>query len=66
VKVKSIEKKGISVKIDFSKDIEIGMGGSCRVSAVRAQIVKTVLAFDKSIRSVVVSVEGEVETALQP
>jgi len=66
VKVKSVEKKGISVKVDLSNDIEKGMGGSCRVAAVRAQIVKTVLAFDKSIRSVVISVEGETETALQP
>ena len=66
VKIKSIEKKGISVKIDFSKDIESGVGGSCRVTAIRAQIVNTVRAFDKSIKSVAISVEGEVETALQP
>jgi len=66
VKINSVKKNGISVEVDFSKDIENGMGGSCRVAAVRAQIVKTVLAFDKSIRSVTISVEGETETALQP
>jgi len=66
VKVNKIEQRGNSVKVDLSKDIEVGMGGSCRVAAVRAQIVKTVLAFDRSIRSVTISVEGEVETALQP
>jgi hypothetical protein len=66
VKVNFIKKDGISMKVDFSKDIEDGMGGSCRVASVRAQIVKTVLAFDESIRSVIISVEGETEMALQP
>jgi len=58
VKINKLEKTGISVKIDFNKNIEMGVGGSCRVGAIRAQIVKTVLAFDKSIRSVIISVEG--------
>ncbi|MHB9019717.1 MAG: Gmad2 immunoglobulin-like domain-containing protein [Minisyncoccota bacterium] len=66
VKVNKIDKAGISVRVDLSKDIENGMGGSCRVAAVRAQIIKTVLVFDKSVRSVTISVEGETETALQP
>lgn len=65
VKINKIEQKGNSVKVDFSKDIENGMGGPCGVTAVRAQIVKTVLAFDKSIRSVIISVEGDVN-ALRP
>jgi len=65
VKINSIEKDGVSIKVDFSRDIENGMGGSCRVTAMRAQIVRTVLAFDKSIRSVIISVEGNVN-ALQP
>lgn len=66
VRVNKIERIGISTRVDLSNDIEVGMGGSCRVAAVRAQIIKTVLAFDRSIRSVVISVEGEVESALQP
>ncbi|MEK7478835.1 MAG: GerMN domain-containing protein [Patescibacteria group bacterium] len=66
VKIKSIKKEGNTVKIDFSKDIEKGVGGSCRVTAIRAQIYWTVINFDKSIRSVIISVEGETETALQP
>ena len=57
-KINKIERSGISVKIDFNKDIEKGISESCKVGAIRAQIVKTVLAFDKSIRSVIISVEG--------
>ncbi|GEM_PF-1819619 len=66
VGINKLEKTGISVKLDFNKNIETGVGGSCRVGAIRAQIVKTVLAFDTSIRSVIISVEGETESALQP
>lgn len=66
VKVNKIERTGITVKVDFNKDIQNGVGGSCRVSAIRAQIVRTVLAFDRSIRSVIISVEGDSESALQP
>ena len=66
VKVKSVQKTGNAVKVDFSSDIEKGMGGSCRVGAVRSQIYWTVINFDKTARSVIISVEGEAETALQP
>lgn len=66
VKVNKIEKTGITARVDFNKDIQNGVGGSCRVSAIRAQIVRTVLAFDRSIRSVIISVEGDSESALQP
>ena len=66
VKVKSVQKNGNTVTVDFSADIEKGMGGSCRVGAVRSQIYWTVINFDKTARSVIISVEGETETALQP
>lgn len=66
VKVNRIDRSGISVEVDFNKDIEGGVAGSCRVSAIRAQIVRTVLAFDRSIRSVIISVDGDSKSALQP
>ncbi len=66
VKIKSIKISKESVAIDFSKEMENGVGGSCRVTAIRAQIVKTVLAFDKNIKSVIISVEGNSESSLQP
>jgi len=66
VKINSINKVGSVVTVDFSKDIEKNSGGSCRVGAIRAQIYWTIINFDKSVRSVVISVDGETETALQP
>lgn len=66
VKLNKIEIKDNYAKLDFSKEMESNVAGSCRVTAIRAQIVKTVLAFDKNIRSVIISVNGKSEDALQP
>jgi hypothetical protein len=48
---------------DFDRTIEAG--GSCRVTAIRANVTRTLLQFP-TVRSVVLSVEGNVEEALQP
>jgi spore germination protein GerM len=48
---------------DFDRTIEAG--GSCRVTAIRANVTRTLLQFP-TVRSVVISVEGNVEEALQP
>lgn len=52
-------------KVDFDALMEIGMGGSCRVSAVRSEITNTLMQFP-SVQEVVIGVEGRVEDALQP
>ena len=49
--------------VDFDSTIETG--GSCRVTAIRAQITQTLLQFPTS-QSVVIAVEGNAEEALQP
>ena len=51
--------------VDFDAQLEEGMGGSCRVSAVRAQITETLLQFSEA-RNVVISVDGRIEDILQP
>ncbi len=52
-------------RVDFSKELEEGVAGSCKVESIRAQIEETLKQFD-NINSVVISVEGEVEGILQP
>ncbi len=52
-------------KVDFNQTIENGMGGSCRVSAIRAQIIETLKQFS-TVKSVVISVDGRTEDILQP
>jgi len=52
-------------KVDFDQTLEQAVGGSCRVSAIRAQITETLLQFS-TVKSVIVSVNGDSETSLQP
>lgn len=51
-------------RADFSSSLEPG-GGSCRVSAIRAQIENTLLQFP-SVDEAAISVDGEEAEALQP
>jgi hypothetical protein len=66
VKLKSIaaDAEG-TVTADFSAELDRGVAGSCRVQAIRAQIETTLKQFPE-VRDVIISVEGEVEEALQP
>lgn len=51
--------------VDFDERLGYQVGGSCRVSAIRAQITETLMQFS-TIRSVVVSINGRSEGILQP
>ena len=65
VKVNSLSIKDGVARVDFDKRIEEGVGGSCRVSEIRSQIISTLNQFP-NVKSVVVSVEGRTADALQP
>lgn len=51
--------------IDFDKRLEEAIGGSCRVSAVRSQIVNTLMQFS-TVKRVIISIDGRTEDILQP
>ncbi len=51
--------------VDFSDSLERGVGGSCRVGAIRTQIEKTLKQFP-SIKEVIISINGRTEDILQP
>lgn len=59
-----INKDGIA-KVDFDDNLEKAVGGSCRVSAIRAQITETLKQFP-TIKNVVISINGRTEDILQP
>lgn len=65
ITIKSLRIENKTAYVDFDKTIEEGMGGSCRTSAIRAQIIKTLQQFP-TISDVVISVEGRTEDILQP
>lgn len=52
-------------KVDFDETMEKGMGGSCRVGAIRAQITQTLKQFS-TVKDVIISVNGRTEDILQP
>ena len=65
VKIQSLEISGGVAKVDFSSELNQGVAGSCRVQAIRAQIEQTLKQFP-TVKSVIISVNGQSETILQP
>ncbi|MEK7583549.1 MAG: Gmad2 immunoglobulin-like domain-containing protein [Patescibacteria group bacterium] len=63
--IKSVNLKSGVLTIDFDKNLEAGVAGSCRVTAIRAQITQTAKQFS-NVSSVVISVDGKSEGVLQP
>jgi hypothetical protein len=63
IKSLTIEKE--TAHIDFDSQMQYEVGGSCRVSGIRNQIIQTLKQFP-TIKNVVISVEGNSEEALQP
>lgn len=50
---------------DFDSQLELQVGGSCRVTAIRAQITETLKQFP-TVQNVVISINGRTEDILQP
>jgi len=66
VKLQSLEitKEGTAI-VDFNSQLEYQVGGSCRVSSIRAQISETLKQFS-TVKNVVISINGRTEDILQP
>ncbi len=65
VKVQKIELLDGVLTVDFNQALQQGVGGSCRVIAIRSQIIETLKQFE-GIKEVVISIDGEKEAILQP
>ena len=65
VKIQKLTIENGIAKVDFDEQMEFQMGGSCRVTAIRAQIIQTLKQFP-TIKDVVISVDGRAEDILQP
>lgn len=64
VKINSLKIENDLAMADFSPELEVG-GGSCLVSAVRAQIIETLKQFP-TVNEVKISINGQSEEILQP
>ncbi len=65
VKIQKITIENGIAKVDFNNKLEEAVGGSCRVSAIRAQITQTLKQFS-TVKSVIISIDGRTEDILQP
>jgi len=61
---KLIIENGVA-KVDFDGQLQNGVGGSCRVSAIRSQITQTLKQFP-GVKGVIISINGRTEDILQP
>src|SRR4030042_1102539 len=60
VKIQSLTIENGVARVDFDEQIEFQVGGSCRVTAIRAQITQTLKQFP-TVTSVVISINGRTE-----
>lgn len=65
VKIQSLTVEQGIAKIDFDSTLEQGIGGSCRVTMIRSQIIQTLTQFS-SVKKVIISINGRTEDILQP
>jgi len=65
VKIQSLTVKNGVAKIDFNEQLQYQVGGSCKISAIIAQIKQTLKQFS-TVNDVVISINGETEAILQP
>ncbi len=65
VKIQKLTIENEIAKVDFDDQLEFQVGGSCRVSAIRAQITQTLKQF-LTVQEVIISINGQTEDILQP
>jgi len=65
ISLKNITIENGIAKVDFDENLDKNIGGSCRVSAIRAQITQTLKQFP-AVREVIISMNGRTEDILQP
>lgn len=65
VKIQKLTIENGIAKVDFDEQLEFQAGGSCRVSAIRSQIIQTLKQF-QSVNEVIISINGRTEDILQP
>ncbi|MCL5257633.1 MAG: GerMN domain-containing protein [Patescibacteria group bacterium] len=63
--IKSVEQNSSTIRIDFNQALDQNIGGSCRIEAIRAQIIKTVEQFP-GVNNVIISINSQTKNILQP
>lgn len=65
IKIQKLTIVNSVAKIDFNEQLQFQVGGSCKISAIYAQIKQTLKQF-LSVKDVIISINGQTEDILQP
>lgn len=65
VRINSLRVEDQTAYADFDEQLEFQVGGSCRVTSIRAQVEDTLKQFP-TVDNVIISVNGRIEDILQP
>lgn len=65
VKIEGLTIENGTARVDFDEQLESGVAGSCRVTAIRSQITETLKQFS-TVNDVIISINGRTEDILQP
>ncbi|MFA6410624.1 MAG: DUF333 domain-containing protein [Candidatus Buchananbacteria bacterium] len=65
VKIQKLTIENGVANVDFDQTLQSGVGGSCKVAAIAAQITETLKQFP-TVKKVVISIDGQTEDILQP
>lgn len=65
VRIQSLSIANGVARVDLSSELEEGVGGSCTVTSIRAQIEETLKQFP-TVDEVILSIDGRTEDILQP
>ena len=65
VKLNSLKIENGIAYADFDEMLQFQVGGSCKIATIRAQITETLKQFS-TVKKVIISINGESETILQP
>lgn len=65
VKIQKLTIEDGTAYADFDEQLQFQVGGSCRVTAIRAQITQTLKQFP-TVKNVIISINGRTEDILQP
>lgn len=65
VKIQKLTIEKGTATIDFDETLQKGVGGSCRITTIKTQIIETLKQFE-TVKNVIISINGNTEDILQP
>jgi hypothetical protein len=65
VKLISLDNKTGKLTVDFDQSLMAGVGGSCRVAAMKSQLINTLTQFN-NVKQAIITINGQTEGVFEP